>query len=191
MNTPNYSKFVFSKTVHNMKLLLLLLLLLLVFSPWDGLGRDKRSVMRLVWLWYAATCVGSQGQLAILSPAFQMFPLLTTRCLHVRQDVRVPSGEVGTVGEKVVRQFCRNNDFQAIQGSFTCRKSTTLDRRFYFPSEGRSAEDFFTLKNPTASAGFEPANLGTKDHHATSRPLKPLCTVYCIVSYCEVVFVNL
>jgi hypothetical protein len=29
----------------------------------------------------------------------------------------------------------------------------------YFPSKGRHAEDFFTLKNPTASAGFEPANL--------------------------------
>jgi len=27
----------------------------------------------------------------------------------------------------------------------------------------------FTLKNPTASAGFEPANLGTKGQHATSR----------------------
>jgi hypothetical protein len=25
---------------------------------------------------------------------------------------------------------------------------------------------FFSLKNPTASAGFEPANLGTKDQHA-------------------------
>ena len=30
----------------------------------------------------------------------------------------------------------------------------------------------FTLKNPTASAGFEPANLGTKGQHATSRPPK-------------------
>ena len=44
----------------------------------------------------------------------------------------------------------------------------------YFPSEGRRAEDFFALKNPTASAAFEPANLGTKDQHATSRPPKPL-----------------
>jgi hypothetical protein len=26
---------------------------------------------------------------------------------------------------------------------------------FYFPSEVRRAEDFFALKNPTASAGFE------------------------------------
>ena len=33
---------------------------------------------------------------------------------------------------------------------------------------------FFALKNPTASAGFEPANLGTKGQHATSRSPKPL-----------------
>ena len=61
-----------------------------------------------------------------------------------------------------------------IQGSFTCSKSTTRDKRLYFPSEGRRAEDFFfALKNPTASAGFEPTNLGTKGQHATSRPPKP------------------
>ena len=59
-----------------------------------------------------------------------------------------------------------------IQGSFTCRKSTTWDKRLYFPSEGRRAEDFFALKNPTASVGFEPANLGTKGQHVTSRPPK-------------------
>ena len=53
-----------------------------------------------------------------------------------------------------------------IQGSFTCRKSTTWDRRLYFPSEGRRAEDLFALKNPTVSRG----------QPATSRPLKPLCT---------------
>ena len=38
-----------------------------------------------------------------------------------------------------------------IQGSFTCRKSTTWDKRFYFPSEGRRAEDFF---HPEKSDGF-------------------------------------
>jgi len=32
----------------------------------------------------------------------------------------------------------------------------------YVPSEGRCAEDFFALKNPTASAGFELVNLGIK-----------------------------
>ena len=75
-----------------------------------------------------------------------------------------------------------------IQRSFTCRKSTTWDKWLYFPSERRRAEDFFALKNPTASAGFEPANLGTKGQHATSRPPKPLlcqlvqCTVCSVVS---------
>ena len=54
----------------------------------------------------------------------------------------------------------------------------TWDRRLYFPSEGRRAEDFYLpLKNLTASAVFEPANLGTKSQHATSRPPKPLMHV--------------
>jgi hypothetical protein len=61
-----------------------------------------------------------------------------------------------------------------MQTSFTCRKSTTWDRRLYFPSEGRRAGDFFSMKNPTVSAGFEPANLGTRGQHASSRPPKPL-----------------
>jgi hypothetical protein len=33
---------------------------------------------------------------------------------------------------------------------------------------------FFALKNPTVSAGFEPANLGSKGQHAISRPPEPL-----------------
>jgi hypothetical protein len=45
---------------------------------------------------------------------------------------------------------------------------------FYFPSEERRAEDFLALKNPTSSAGFEPANFCTKGHHAISIQTKPL-----------------
>ena len=48
-----------------------------------------------------------------------------------------------------------------------------MDRRLYFLSEGRHAEDFFALKNPMASAMDEPMNLGTKSQHATPRPPKP------------------
>ena len=69
-----------------------------------------------------------------------------------------------------------------IQGSFTCPKSTTWDKLLYLPLEQRRAEDFFVLKNPTASAGFEPANLGTKDQHATSRPPKPLSPLLIMIS---------
>ena len=41
------------------------------------------------------------------------------------------------------------------------------------PKEGM-LRIFFALKNPTASAGFEPVNLGTKGQHASPRPPKPL-----------------
>jgi len=42
----------------------------------------------------------------------------------------------------------------------------------------------FRPKNPTASAGCEPANLGTKGQHATSRPPKPLSyTLVLLLNY--------
>ena len=66
----------------------------------------------------------------------------------------------------------------------------TWDRRLYFPSEGRRAEDVFRPKIPKASAGFEPANLGTKGQHPTPRPTKLLnkntyiflSSVFCMTS---------
>jgi hypothetical protein len=41
-------------------------------------------------------------------------------------------------------QFClRFRLPRKLQGSFTCRKSATWDRRLCFPSEGKRAVDFF------------------------------------------------
>jgi hypothetical protein len=42
------------------------------------------------------------------------------------------------------------------------------------PLRRKACWGFFCPKNLTASAGCEPANLGTKGQHATSRPPKPL-----------------
>ena len=67
---------------------------------------------------------------------------------------------------EIAKNFVESGEFHVTLGSFTCLNFTTWDRRLYFPSEGRRAEDFFALKNPTVSAGFEPANLGTKGQHA-------------------------
>jgi hypothetical protein len=47
--------------------------------------------------------------------------------------------------------FAEITPFNAIQGSFTCRKSAAWDKRLYFPCEGRHAEDFFS---PEKSNGF-------------------------------------
>ena len=42
------------------------------------------------------------------------------------------------------------------------------------PLRRKACWGFFRPKNPKALAGCEPANLGTKGQHATSRPPKPL-----------------
>jgi hypothetical protein len=98
---------------------------------------------------------------------FQLSPLVVSPEILVAKS--------GTMWARNDMNFAWNARLpRSIQGSFTRRKSTTWDRRLYYPSEGRRAEDFFVLKNPSASAGFEPANLGTKGQHATSRPPKPL-----------------
>jgi hypothetical protein len=47
---------------------------------------------------------------------------------------------------KSSREFCLNAEFHVtFRDLFTCRKSTTWDRRLYIPSEGRRAGDFFAL----------------------------------------------
>ena len=43
-----------------------------------------------------------------------------------------------------------------------------------FPLRRKACWGFFRPKNPTASAGFEPANLGTNGQHATPRTPKPI-----------------
>ena len=51
-----------------------------------------------------------RGSLPLLSPAFQMFPLFTTRFLHVRHDVRDPSCGSGDCGREccpVILPKCR------------------------------------------------------------------------------------
>ena len=100
------------------------------------------------------------------------FPTFAARCLHVRKDARDPISERWNYGRESL-----SGNFVYMASLFmpleiTCRKSTTWDRRLYFLSEGRRAEDFFALKNPNTSAGFEPPNLGTKGQHATPRPPK-------------------
>ena len=69
-----------------------------------------------------------------------------------------------------------------IQGSFTCCKSTTWDKRLYFPSDGRRTEYFFVLKNP----GLNLRTWVPKASNATSRPPKPLmyiCMYVCMYVY--------
>src|SRR5215475_4793219 len=84
---------------------------------------------------------------------FQLSPPGVSTRVTTREH---PAAEGGTVGEKcpVILPKCRFTCY--IYGSFTCRKATTWDRRLYFPSEGRRAEDFFALKIRRLRTGVNP-----------------------------------
>jgi hypothetical protein len=73
-----------------------------------------------------------------------------------------------------VWKFCLNVDlhltFRNLLHSVKLRHGTDG----FISSPKKGVLRIFRPKNPTASAGCEPANLGTKGQHATSRPPKPL-----------------
>ena len=81
------------------------------------------------------------------------FPTSATGRLHACHHARSPSGGRCNCGREMSREFCLNSDLHVTFRDFffTCRKATTWDRRLYFASEGRRAEDFFALKK---SDGF-------------------------------------
>ena len=78
------------------------------------------------------------------------------------------------MGEKWLRILLNVATSTSLLDSFTCRKFTTWDRRLYFPSEGRRAEDFFARKIRRFRPGLNPRTWVPKASTLTSRPPKPL-----------------
>jgi hypothetical protein len=98
-----------------------------------------------------ATDVLQPSRLIVLniSPSYLDVTTFAARYLHVHDDARDPSSEKwNCVGENWPVIFPEITTSTSIQGSFTCHKSVTWDPQLYFPSERRSAEDFFALQNP-------------------------------------------
>ena len=78
------------------------------------------------------------------------------------------------MGEKFPRILPKVATSTSFLGSFTYRKFTTWDRRLYFPSEGRRAEDFFARKIRRFRPGLNPRTWVPKTSTLTSRPPTPL-----------------
>jgi hypothetical protein len=85
-----------------------------------------------------------------------------------------PAAERGTMGEKWSREFCRKWWLPRHFWVLLHAVKHDMGQTALLPLRRKACSGFFTPKNPTASARFEPANLGTKGQHATSRPPKPL-----------------
>jgi len=102
-------------------------------------------------------------------------PTFSARCLHVQRRERPLAAEGGTLrGREMFRQISSRirlprNSRDLLHAANLLHGTDGFTSR---PKEG-VLNIFFALKNPTASAGFEPANLGTKGQHATSRLPKP------------------
>ena len=104
------------------------------------------------------------GSLPLLSPPLDV-PTFAARCLYVRNDARDPTSERWKCGREIcpviLPKFRLPRKFRDF--FFTYRKSTTWDRRLYFPSEGRLAENFFALKIRRFQPGLNPRAWILKD----------------------------
>ena len=110
-------------------------------------------------------------------------PTFAARCLYVRNDARDPSSERWDCGREscavILPKFRLPRKFRDILHAADLRYGTDF---FTSPPKEGVLRIFFP-KNSTASAGFEPANLGTKGQHATPRPPKPLFLVLTLLNY--------
>jgi hypothetical protein len=104
-------------------------------------------------------------------------PTFVARCLHIHNNARDPSSERWNCGQEMSGNFAEmtiSTPFRDLLHVANLRHG--IDS-FTSPPKKGMLKIFFASKNPTASAGFEPTNLGTKGQHTTPRPPKP-CRLY-------------
>ena len=103
-------------------------------------------------------------------------PTFSARCLHVQRRERPLAAEGRTLrGREMFRQI--SSRIRLPRNSRDLLHAANLRHvtdSFTSPPKEGVLKIFFVLKNPTASAGFEPANMGTKGQYATPRPPKPM-----------------
>ena len=107
-------------------------------------------------------------------------PTFAARCLHVLNDSRDPGREWWNYGrERLSGNFAYMASLFSPLGIFYIAANLQHGTDgFTSPPKEGALRIFFALKNPTTSAEFEPANLGTKGQHDTPRQPKPLCGVH-------------
>jgi len=149
-------------------------------QPLGQFSRNQNPVRRPVWLWHTASWGKFLGVGCHCFPPPLDVPTFSARCLHVQRRERPLAAEGGTLrGREMFRKIssrirlpCNSRD---LLHAANLRHGTD---GFTSPPKEGVLRIFFALKNPAASAGFEPMNLGTKGQHATSRPPKPIFGIF-------------
>jgi hypothetical protein len=95
-------------------------------------------------------------------------PTSATRCPRPTDAFRTLAAEAGNTmsGNRPVNS-AKNVDFHVHFGIFYMPQICDMGTTALLPFRRKACLRIFSaLKNPTASAGFEPANLGTRGQHA-------------------------
>jgi hypothetical protein len=104
-------------------------------------------------------------------------PSFATRRLHACHHARAPSGGRWNCGREMSGNFAEMTTYTPFRDLVHAAKLRHGTDGFTSrPKEG-VLRIFFRPKNPTGSAGCEPANLSTRGQHATSRPPKPIRSI--------------
>src|SRR5215469_12663807 len=127
-------------------------------------GRDQSPVRRLMWL--LERCI--QGR----------FLGVVCHCLPPRLELSPPGSwwrklelHGREIWPRILPEFPISTEHSGI---FYVPQSTTWDRRLYFPSEGRRAEDFFARKIRRLRPGLNPQTWVPEASTLTTRPPKPI-----------------
>jgi hypothetical protein len=118
---------------------------------------------------------GTGGNSAYRTSAFEAVYTLTHRLgstVHLQRrsmpdsmtDLCVRKEEVWARNGRP--NFARQSDFHVIAGFFNIRQICDMGQTALLPLRRKACWGFCRPKNPTASAGFEPANLCTTGQHA-------------------------
>jgi hypothetical protein len=93
-------------------------------------------------------------------------PTFAARCLHVPINVSVPSSETWNCEREWSGNFAEITPFLRHLGIFYMPQICNMGQTALLPFRRKACWGVFCLKNPTASAGSEPAILGTRGQHA-------------------------
>ena len=151
----------------------------LVFSPRGRSGRNQSPVMEPMWLLAHCTLGKFLGIVCHCFPPPLDVPTFATTCLCVRSDARDPSSERWNCGrERCPVVILPKFQLHVNLGIFYMLQIYDMGPTALLPLRRKACWGFFRPKNPMALAGFEPANLGTKGQHTTSRLPKPNIYIY-------------
>jgi hypothetical protein len=114
---------------------------------------------------------------------FRAFQLSSQEAPSVWSDASEHSSGRWNYGREMAEKFYRKWRFPRHFCVLLHAVKHDMGQAALLPLRRKACWGFCRPKNPTTSAGFEPANLGTKGQHATSRPPKPRLFVLFLVKY--------